>query len=227
MIIVWVIYMIVVDTREPDIIYKYLAKRNVPVKRQDIDFTDYLIMHKEYVIPVERKTAPDFVQSIIDRRIFNQAYILSTLFPVSYIVVEGSISEALFEHKFREEAYIGALVSLALKRSPYGQRGHISVINVETEIHTAMFLYYLHNKVVEEDFDRLPRLNIRGKRIIDKKGVMIAMLQAIPGIGEEKARRIAEKFNSVKDIIEAPITKIASIEGISLSLAKKIKEYLT
>ena len=219
--------MIIVDTREPDIIYNYLAKRKVDIKRQDVEFTDYLIVHKEYVIPVERKTAPDFVQSIIDRRVFNQAYLLSTMFPVAYIIVEGSISEAMFEHKFREEAYIGALVSLALKRSPYGRRGHISVINVETEIHTAMFLYYLHKKVLEEDFDRLPRINIRGKTMIDKKGVMIAMLQAVPGVGEEKARRIAERFNSVKEIIEAPLPLLTAIEGVSTKLAKRIKEYLS
>lgn len=217
--------MIIVDSREPKEIVDKL-KREVQVQVMDIQWVDYLVCHDEYAIPVERKTASDFVQSIIDGRIFNQAYMMSTFSPISYIIVEGVISEALMEHRFPRRAYLGALASLALKRSPYGERGQISIVNLETMYDTIEFLILLNRQLLENK-DRLPRLRVRGKRYIDKKGCMIAMLQAIPGVGEERARQIAEKINSIKELIEKDPITLSTLTGISINLARKIKEYLT
>ena len=218
--------MIIIDSREPKEMVELIKRENVPYQIQDLLWTDYLVCHNEYAIPVERKTAEDFVASIEDGRIFNQAYMMSTLSPIGYIVVEGTPSIALFERKFPRRAYIGALASLALKRSPYGQRGHISIITVDSYHDTSLFLVLLHKQLVEGKLERLPKLIVKGKKMLDKKGVMIAMLQAIPGVGQERARRIAEKYNSITELIKASIGELASIEGISIEMARRIKEYL-
>lgn len=219
--------VIIVDVREPEFIRNYLKRNKVETVVKEIDFCDYIVNAKDYIVFVERKTSQDFVKSILDGRVFNQAYMMSTLAPVSYIVVEGVISEALVETKFPRKAYIGALSSLVLKRSPYGCRGHISVISVETELDTAEFLRVLHSQLEEGKLERLPRVPLRGKKVLDKRGVTIAMLQTIPGVGLEKAKKIAERFSSIKELIEADVRQIASIEGISLTLAERIKSFLT
>ncbi len=218
--------VIYVDSREPEGIVKLLRNQGVPVEVRDITWVDYLVCVGKYVVPIERKDASDLVNSIVDGRVFNQAYMMSTLAPISYIVVEGSPSIALMERRFPRRAYLGALVSLALKRSPYGFKGNVSLIVVDSIHDTSTFLALLHKQLEEGDLDRLPVLKLKGKKLLDKKGVMIAMLQAIPGVGRERARRIAEAFNSVKELIEAPVSKIANVEGVSLSLARRIKEYL-
>jgi len=219
--------LIIVDSREPKEMVELIKRENVPVEVQDILWTDYLVCYGDYTIPVERKAAEDFVASIEDGRIFNQAYMMSTLSPVGYIIVEGTPSLALFERKFPRRAYIGALASLALKRSPYGQKGQISIIVVDSYHDTTLFLALLHKQLQEGKLERLPKLVVKGKKLLDKKGVMIAMLQAIPGVGRERARKIAERFNSVKEIINASISDLIRVEGISVELARRIKEYLS
>jgi len=218
--------VIIVDSREPKEIVDLIKRENVPVDIRDIQWTDYLVCYGDYAIPVERKAAEDFVASIQDGRIFNQAYMMSTLSPVGYIIVEGTPSLALFERKFPRRAYIGALASLALKRSPYGHRGQISIIVVDSYHDTALFLALLYKQLQEGKLDRLPKLVVKGKRLLDKKGVMIAMLQAIPGVGQERARMIAEHFNSISELVRASVSDIARVKGVSIELARRIKDYL-
>lgn len=218
--------MILVDYREPEDIVRELVKLNVPVKREDIEWCDYIVKQGGYEIPVERKTAQDFVASIVDGRIFLQAYMMSTVAPISYIVIEGIITEALMERAFPRTAYIGALSSLALKVSPYGQHGRISIINLDNIYDTALFLKNLHKQLEEKKLHRLPRLSGLEKRTLDKKGVLILMLQAIPGVGPEKAQLLVEKFGSLKAIMEASVASLASVPGIGPRLAQRIKEYL-
>jgi len=218
--------VVLVDSKEPKNYVDKLRNEGLPVEVRDILFCDYIVTVNNYSIGIERKTAEDFVASIIDGRIFNQAYMLSTMFPVSYIIVEGFISEALSYTAFSRRAYIGALVSLALKTSPHGQRGRISIINVELDVDTVLFIKYLHKKLEEGDFERLPRVRLPKKSIIDRKGVMIAMLQVIPGVGEERAKKIAGAYNSVAELLTTTPDKLAMIDGISYNLAKKILYYL-
>lgn len=218
--------MILVDYREPEDIVRELVKLGVPVGREDIEWCDYIVKYGSYEIPVERKTAQDFVASIVDGRIFLQAYMMSTVAPISYIIIEGIITEALMERAFPRTAYIGALSSLALKVSPYGQQGRISIINLDNLYDTALFLRNLHRQLEEGKVHRLPRLSGLEKRILDKKGVLILMLQAIPGVGPEKARALADHFGSLGEIIKAPVSKIATVPGIGPKLAERIKRYL-
>ena len=55
----------------------------------------------------------------------------------------------------------------------------------------------------------------------------IEKLLMIPGIGKEKAIGLIEGgFGSIEDVANAPLAKIITVRGISLSLAKDIKDFL-
>ncbi|MBN1574201.1 MAG: helix-hairpin-helix domain-containing protein [Deltaproteobacteria bacterium] len=55
----------------------------------------------------------------------------------------------------------------------------------------------------------------------------IEKLLMIPGIGREKATALIENgFENIEDIANAPLAKIITVRGISLSLAKDIKDFL-
>ena len=219
--------MIIVDTREPEHMCRELVKLNVPCKREEMECCDYLVKTKNGEVPVERKTAQDLLASIEDGRVFLQAYLLNTIAPLSFIIVEGCVSEALFERKFPRKAYIGALSSLTLKRSPYGEKGRVSLAMLDNYYDTALFLANLHSQLEEGKLYRLPVVKGLEKKTLDKKGVLILMLQAIPGVGPEKARLLVERFDSLQNIQQAPVPVLASIPGIGLRLAERIKYYLT
>ncbi|MEM4889028.1 MAG: helix-hairpin-helix domain-containing protein [Thermosphaera sp.] len=216
--------MIIVDTREPDEYYKFLIERGLRVERRDIGFCDYIVVSDEYAVGIERKTPSDFTNSVLDGRIFNQAYMLSMVFPRSYILIEGFMFEAQSFSSFPRRAYIGALVSLSLKTAPHGQRGSISIVTVETRSDVITFLELLDKDLSEKNFTRLPKLRVPNKSELDKKGVLVMMLQAIPGVGEEKARKLAEKYNSIAEIVRVDVKELSELVGEKTAV--KIKNYL-
>lgn len=217
--------VIYIDYREPEKIEKLLRSEGLPVQREDLQFFDYLVSVRNHEIPVERKEVNDFVASIEDGRIFNQAHVMSTVSEISFIVVEGSPMLALAERKFPRAAFIGALSSLVLKRSPYGKKGWISIVVLDTVYDTVLFLKHLHRQIEEGNLHRLPVNRVR-KTMIDKRTVVVAMLQAIPGIGPETAYRIAERYPSISHLIKADVRELASIPGVGPVRARRIKEYL-
>jgi excinuclease ABC subunit C len=61
---------------------------------------------------------------------------------------------------------------------------------------------------------------------VRKKQTLTSELDAIPGIGPRRKRSLLKHFGSVPAIREASLEELASVEGMSRSLAQKIKEYL-
>ncbi len=51
-------------------------------------------------------------------------------------------------------------------------------------------------------------------------------LDSIPGIGPKRKKALLKKFGSLQGIKEAPLTELASVNGITVKLAQRIKEYL-
>src|SRR5215213_5609951 len=64
-------------------------------------------------VAVERKTASDFVASILDRRLFGQASRMISLFPRPVLVIEGDLGAV--PHSIAIEAIRGALAFLTVR----------------------------------------------------------------------------------------------------------------
>jgi len=206
---------------EPQDIIEYVKKEGAFTKpNQNLPF-DYLIIYKNIRIGVERKTSPDFVQSIEDGRLWEQLYSMSLLTPISFLVVIGNISMALIERKFPRSAYIGALISATIKTAPEGYMGHISIINLDTEYDFKEFMRLLCKKVCEEDFVRLP---IKPVRKIDLKSLQIQTLATLPGVGEKYATKLLEKFGNIYRVVTASESELANVLGVAR--ARKVFKYL-
>ena len=61
---------------------------------------------------------------------------------------------------------------------------------------------------------------------VHKREAFISALDNIPGIGPKRKRALLKQFGSVRAIQEAPVEELAAAEGMSQSLARRIKEYL-
>jgi excinuclease ABC subunit C len=55
---------------------------------------------------------------------------------------------------------------------------------------------------------------------------MSSILDDIPGIGPKRRRALIRKFGSIEAIKEATIEEIARTQGMTLALARKVKEHL-
>ncbi|MBI4299298.1 MAG: excinuclease ABC subunit UvrC, partial [Chloroflexi bacterium] len=63
------------------------------------------------------------------------------------------------------------------------------------------------------------------QKVRTKRGMASAM-DLVPGIGPKRKRMLIRRFGSIKAIREAPLDQVASVPGMTLKLAQKVKEYL-
>ena len=126
--------MILVDYREEKSgIFQILDDLKITYKKLSLEIADYIVVGNEGVnVAVERKTASDYVSSLLSGHLNNQLTELSRSFPFSFLLVEGSITEALFNSKTARQTVYSSLVGSAIKRSVDGCSGVISIIPTDT-----------------------------------------------------------------------------------------------
>lgn len=74
--------------------------------------------------------------------------------------------------------------------------------------------------------DEAHRFAISYHHKLSRKETLAASLEAIPGIGPKRRRALMERFGSLEALRNAEVDEIASIPGITRSLALRIKEFL-
>lgn len=203
--------MIFADDRESKWISEKLKRMNVEVIVKRLDVADYLITHSSYTVAVERKSASDYVSSITDGRFFDQLHKLRRSYGLSFIVIIGKPDL----YRIKKDAFVGSLLSVPLKSN---QR--VIPVHVEDEEDFCLILKSLNKQIEEGRLRTAPRTK---KTEIDDS---IAMLNAIPGIGEEKARRLLEKLGNVQNVVNASIADLKRVEGIGDKQAKKIYNFV-
>lgn len=206
---------VLVDTREkrsgiPDL----LVNLGVPVRIQELEVGDYIVGD----VVIERKSAEDFVQSIVDGRLPTQLYMMSANYQKAYLVVIGYITEALMDREIPRRTVISALVGASVKKAPDGVSGDVNVVMLESDWDFAYFIFYMWKKL-ENPEPRLPR---HVKRSLEGDDELIYIVSSISGVGEKKAKALLEKFRTVQNIVNAPVPELMKVPGIGPRLATKI-----
>lgn len=200
--------MIYVDVRERrSLVPQQLEKLGVKVVYTELEVGDYIVGE----VGVERKEIGDFVGSLVSGRLDNELYNLSYNFDLSYLIVEGYVSEVLLYRRIKRWAYISKLVGCSLKRAPEGKSGQIITVNVETPFDTALFLKALDEKITRGEEFRLPVLR---KAHMNEEERAMAVLMALPGVGEKRARLLLERFGSVRNVLNASVEELSSVKGL-------------
>jgi len=109
------------DTREAPSGIPLILEKTYGIKTpvENLKTGDYIIGDG---IVVERKTASDFVQSIIDGRLFKQAWMMKKYSDQSLVIITGDLSTI---DNIHPHAINGALISLTMAWQLPGYRGLI------------------------------------------------------------------------------------------------------
>lgn len=197
-----------VQPSEPKEFKDYLSMENIPFEEvSDLPF-DYFL--EGVNICVERKTAEDFVGSIVDGRIWKQLHAMSTMCRIPVLAVIGSPSVALTFTRFRRSSYLGALASIIIKTSGEGLSSNVSVVVLDTNYDLMYILKSLYEKAREGSTYLVP---VQPARKSDTTASKIALLTAIPGVGEVYAKRLLEKFKTIEKIVNASISELQEVLG--------------
>ncbi len=203
--------MIFADDREPERIIEMLTSLGLRVVRRRLKIADYLIHHQGYAVAVERKSANDYISSIADGRFFDQVHNLSKSYQLSFLCIIGRPDFS----RIKRDAFIGSILSVPLKT---GQR--VIPVQVESDEDFCLILKSLNRQLERGRLKTAPRL--RKAKVDDS----IAMLTAIPGIGEEKARRLLEKFGNIQRVVNASISELMKVDGIGEKQARRIHDFV-
>jgi Fanconi anemia group M protein len=210
---------IIADIREQcSKVIEALKNLGADVSVEQLVSADYLASDR---VAIERKTVSDFLQSIIDKRIFNQAIALKENFKRPIIFIEGMEGKNIFESLYTirsmsPNAIRGALSFLMLEHA-------IPVFFTDNYKETAQFIFTMARQ--EQIGGKEPWL--RPKRSQDSiEEWQRYIVESLPGIGQKNAEALLEHFGSVENVMTASKEKIMKVDGFGEVRAEKIREIL-
>ena len=186
---------------------------DVRLSIKELPVGDYIVSDR---VVVERKSAPDFVQSIVDGRLFEQAAKISSHFLRPVVIVEGV--DLYSVRNVHPNAIRGAIASLIVD---YG----IPVVFTRDEKETAAYIRALARRE-QLDLNREPRL--RGeKRVLSLPEMQRFIVESLPFVGPKLAKQLLKHFGTVERVFTASERELATVEGIGQKRAKEIRRVLT
>ncbi|RLD10565.1 MAG: hypothetical protein DRI44_05695 [Chlamydiae bacterium] len=193
---------ITIDSREPaEFIHQIKSisdKRDIKTRKPIFKITvdalkigDFLLNN---TICIERKTADDFISSIVDKRLFRQVEDMIKQYghANSYLLIEGSLEKRMqwSRTKISRESVYGALRWVSEK---------CNVINTTNTVESARFIISMAKQSVKEDNPQLPRMVIQKPREneTDIKRWQLAVLQTFPKIGVSISSNILKYYGNL------------------------------
>ena len=204
--------LVYADSREGNSnVIRYLSQMEMDVKIQSMAVADYQVSDE---VAIERKTAKDFVDSMIDKRLFKQARELSEEFKRPLLILEG---DDLYSGMVNPNAIRGTIASIALD---FG----ISIIPTRDAQDTAAMIKRI---AIREQSGEKTNIQIR----TDKKPVslweqQLFIIESLPNIGPVNAKNLLEHFGSVSKVINASESELMEVEGIGKITAQNIRKVI-
>ena len=168
---------------------------------------DYLLSDD---VAVERKTASDFVASILDRRLFGQTTRMKVLFPRAILIIEGDLTQV--PHSIDMEAIRGALAFLTVREG-------ITVLQVRDSTETAAMLRIMARHAQE----RMGQpVSLREPRPQIEELYASYLVEGLPGVGPRRAHMLLAHFGSPAAIMCAAAEELSKVPGIGKKSAQRI-----
>jgi len=211
--------IIIADDRERNSgVIDYLKDLGARVYIRRLELGDYIV--SEDVI-IERKNANDFISSIIDKRLFEQAIALKKAFLRPIIIIEGNLEKTLVIRKVNKRQVLGAIASLALM-------GISTVFTYDVD-ETAYIIYSMARRlqIHEKKGIRVSPTKMKiakgGKTI---REAQLNLIASLPGISYELAERILEYFGSPRKFFSAHPHEWRKVKGLGDKRIDKLIEIL-
>ncbi|MEM4467442.1 MAG: ERCC4 domain-containing protein [Nitrososphaerota archaeon] len=205
--------MVIVDKREArSQVPSLLAKYNVSVRYDLLEVGDYALAGD---ILIERKSINDFISSLLDGRLFEQASALVAASSNPTMLVEGDLHKALSYFK-NVNAFWGAYASLIYD---------FKLITVYTSSpeETARFISVISKRKKEEKTE----MWVKPKK---KKGgtddILINVLTSIPNVGVVTADRLLTGLGTLREIFNADPQTLSTVGKIPHNKSHKIYEII-
>jgi DNA excision repair protein ERCC-4 len=194
---------IYVDNREKNSgIPEILKDMGISVIIEQLDVADYVLADG---VAVERKSVSDLVNSVFDKRFFDQINRLTSAYETSFLLIEGNLNR-IREITEKWKAINSALISIIVDYD-------IKVIYSSDKRDTAEVLVKLAEKF-QEHGGKKRIINLHDKPKFESiKDIQLYVVESFPNIGEVNAKKLLDKFSTIRNICNASISDLERVLG--------------
>ncbi len=198
-----------VDYRERDMA-KRLESMGLEVTLRNLEVGDYAISER---VAVERKTASDFVSSIIDpqRNLFRQMADLARTYERPILILEG---RDFYSTQMSPASIQGAMASVAVD---YG----VPIIPTEDQDDTARIIALLVRREKKEGREPKAHGHKTARTLKEQQEYLIS---AIPSVGPRVAQNLLRHFGSIERVMTASEKELQEVALVGQKIAERIRE---
>jgi ERCC4-related helicase len=199
---------IIIDDRETSSrVAGVLSSMGAAIRLERLAHGDYAIGDR---ILVERKTARDFVDTLINRDLLGQAKAMAESVTRPVLIIEGG--DLYTQRDIHPNAIKGVLAALTVDMG-------VSLLFTADEQDTAQMLFVLAKREEGERGERKMHPHKSHRSAREEQEYIIS---AFPEIGLKHARLLLAHFGSVQAIANAELADMVAIKGIGEKTAQKI-----
>lgn len=205
--------VVYVDTREQNsAIAEKLKEMGCDVRVKMLDLGDYVLSDG---IVAERKTTEDFLQSIIDGRLFEQLDRMKSNYKRPLLIIEGDFSRIYSLRNIHKNSIIGALTSAALNYQ-------VPVLFTSCARETVDFLYNIAKREqIGKDVDIRLRIGRKGKTLAEQQRFVV---ESLPFVGAKMTKALLNEFKSIRNIANALSKDLQKVDNLGAKKARYIKK---
>ncbi|NYT02926.1 MAG: DEAD/DEAH box helicase [Methanosarcinales archaeon] len=203
--------MVFVDPRERDM-GRRLEALGVRITLHPLEVGDYVLSDR---LGIERKTAEDFVSSIVnpERELFRQIGDLARSYERPLLILEG---QDLYSRQVHPNAIRGALSSIAVD---FG----VPVLPTRDLEETAATIALLARR--EQQPGGSGEIKAHGRKTARTlKEQQEYLITAIPSVGPAVARNLLRHFGSVEAVMKASYEELMEVDLVGPRIAERIRE---
>jgi ERCC4-type nuclease len=199
---------IIIDDRETSSkVVEVLSGMGAAIRLQRLEYGDYAIGDR---ILVERKTARDFVDTLVNRDLLGQMKVMAEVSIRPVLIIEGG--DLYTQRDIHPNAIRGVLAALTVDMG-------VSVLFTRDEQDTAQMLFVLAKREEGERGERKVHPRKTHRSVKEDQEYIIS---AFPEIGLKSARLLLAHFGSVQAIADASLDELVAIRGIGEKTAQRI-----
>ena len=200
---------IIVDHREyRSNVVRNLSLKGVNIEPRQLDIGDYVLSSR---IGVERKNVDDFLESLIDGKLFKQITQLRDAYSRPMLILEGE--NLLTKRNINHNAIFGSLASISVD---YG----IPILTTKDGLETADLLNVIARREQREEKKIVAVRGEKPQMSIKERQQFI--VEGLPNVSAVIAKRLLSHFGSIKDIANATEEELLEIRGIGKNIASDI-----
>lgn len=201
---------IVIDDRETSSkVVEVLSGMGAAIRLERLAHGDYAIGDR---ILVERKTARDFVETLINRDLLGQVKTMADAVIRPVMIIEGG--DLFAQRDIHPNAIRGVLAALTVDMG-------VSVLFTRDEQDTAQMLMVLAKREEGERGERKVHPHKTHRSVREDQEYIIS---AFPEIGMKNARLLLAHFGSIQEIINASLEELVAVKGIGEKTGQKVFE---